>query len=146
MRIHSACLTGDLFGSQRCDCHEQLFHSLDKISKEGGMLIYLNQEGRGIGLLNKIKAYALQESGMDTVDANVHLGLPIDSREYYLVANILRNKNISRIRLLTNNPEKIDNLKKYGIDEIERVEMPVFLSACNERYLKTKKEKLMHWI
>lgn len=146
VRVHSSCLTGDLFGSQRCDCHDQLFYSLDAISKEGGMLVYLNQEGRGIGLLNKIKAYALQENGMDTVDANIHLGLPVDSREYYIVANILRNKNLPHIRLLTNNPEKITNLKKFGVEHVEREAMPIFESACNKNYLQTKKEKLLHWI
>lgn len=146
VRIHSSCLTGDLFMSERCDCCHQLMYSLKKISVEGGILIYLNQEGRGIGLLNKIKAYALQESGLDTLEANKKLGLPIDAREYYIAANILRNRNISHIRLLTNNNQKIDELIKYGIHSIERLPMPIFSNTHNQFYLKTKKEKLNHLI
>ena len=146
IRIHSACITGDLFGSKRCDCNMQLHYSLQKIGEEGGSLIYLNQEGRGIGLFNKIKAYSLQENGLDTVEANHHLGLPVDSREYYLAANILRNKNIHHIRLLTNNPHKITNLKKYGISHVQREEIPIFCNEHNKNYLKVKKEKLHHVI
>jgi 3,4-dihydroxy 2-butanone 4-phosphate synthase/GTP cyclohydrolase II len=146
VRIHSSCLTGDLFSSMRCDCHQQLHYSLKKISLEGGMLIYLNQEGRGIGLFNKIKAYALQEQGLDTVEANQHLGLPIDSRTYYLAANILRQRGIQHVRLLTNNPEKINDLAKYGIAHVERESMPSFHHEHNQFYLSTKKEKLNHVI
>ncbi len=146
VRIHSACATGDLFGSNRCDCHKQLHYSLERISEEGGMLIYLNQEGRGIGLFNKIKAYALQEKGLDTVEANEKLGLPIDARNYALAANILRNQQINHIRLLTNNPEKVADLLKYGIEKVERVAMPSFHNDINQHYLKTKKEKLKHVI
>lgn len=146
VRIHSSCVTGDLFGSQRCDCNKQLDYSLARISKEGGILIYLNQEGRGIGLFNKIKSYALQEKGLDTVEANLQLGLPVDSREYYIAANILKNRNISNIRLLTNNPHKIDGLNKYGIDNVAMETMPIFCNGQNKHYLKIKKEKLQHKI
>lgn len=146
VRIHSACTTGDLFGSQRCDCHAQLHYSLDRISKEGGMLIYLNQEGRGIGLFNKIKAYALQEKGFDTVDANKELGLPIDCRDYAFAANILRHRGVNHVRLLTNNPSKVHDLIKYGISNVERVAMPSFHNEFNRDYLNTKKAKLNHVI
>ena len=111
VRIHSSCTTGDLFASRRCDCHQQLHYSLQKISAEGGMLIYMNQEGRGIGLFNKIKSYALQDQGFDTVEANVELGLPVDARSYHMAANILRHHDISHVRLLTNNPGKASDLK-----------------------------------
>lgn len=146
VRIHSACVTGDIFSSQRCDCHQQLHHSLKRISEEGGMLIYLNQEGRGIGLFNKIKAYGLQESGLDTVEANEKLGLPADLRQYHIAANILRNRHIPAIRLLTNNPEKVDSLKKHGFENVEREVMPIFQNEHNAKYLKTKKEKMKHEI
>ncbi len=146
VRIHSSCATGDLFGSQRCDCNQQLHYSLEKISQEGGILIYLYQEGRGIGLLNKIKAYALQEKGLDTVQANQALGLPVDAREYYIVANILRNQGIQHIRLLTNNPQKIAALKKYGITKIEHEKTPVFSNKHNKDYLSVKKDQLHHFI
>jgi len=144
VRIHSACMTGDLFGSKRCDCNSQLHYSLQKISEQGGVLIYLNQEGRGIGLFNKIKAYSLQEQGLDTVEANAALNLPIDSREYYFAANILKNMNINKVRLLTNNPLKIAGLKKYGISKVKIEKMPIFSELENINYLKTKKEKLNH--
>ncbi len=146
VRIHSACITGDLFGSKRCDCNKQLNYSLKKISEEGGIIIYLNQEGRGIGLFNKIKAYALQEGGLDTVEANQSLGLPVDSREYYMAANILRNRNIHHIRLLTNNPQKAIGLQKYGIPVVNIEGLPIFDNEYNEHYLRTKKEKLNHII
>lgn len=146
VRIHSSCITGDIFGSQRCDCKNQFEYSLQKISEQGGILIYLDQEGRGIGLLNKIKAYALQEKGLDTVEANQHLGLPIDSREYYIAANILKNLNIHKIKLMTNNPHKLSNLEKYGIDDIKREPIPIFSNAHNHKYLQTKKKKLNHII
>lgn len=146
VRIHSSCITGDLFSSKRCDCNKQLHYSLERISKEGGILIYLNQEGRGIGLLNKIKAYALQEKGFDTVEANEELGLPVDSRNYFLAANILRRRQLTHIRLLTNNPIKVDDLKKYGIENVEREAIPSFHNEHNEHYLKTKILKLKHVI
>lgn len=144
IRIHSSCLTGDMFASERCDCHKQLHYSLEHISKEGGMLIYLNQEGRGIGLFNKIKAYALQEKGYDTVEANTMLGLPVDSRNYYVAASILRKLEINHIRLLTNNPNKINDLKKFGIKTVDREIMPSFEHPHNQFYLQTKKIKLKH--
>jgi 3,4-dihydroxy 2-butanone 4-phosphate synthase/GTP cyclohydrolase II len=142
VRIHSACLTGDLFGSMRCDCQYQLHYSLQKISEEGGILIYLSQEGRGIGLFNKIKAYALQESGLDTVEANEKLGLPIDSRKYHMAAHILKNRQITSVKLLTNNPAKINDLKKYGIAQVELASIPVFSNEHNKNYLTVKMHKL----
>jgi 3,4-dihydroxy 2-butanone 4-phosphate synthase/GTP cyclohydrolase II len=144
VRIHSSCFTGDIFGSLRCDCHQQLHFALQRISEEGGILIYLNQEGRGIGLLNKIKAYALQESGFDTIEANQKLGLPADSRKYYLVANILKNRDIKHIRLLTNNPNKVADLQKYGITKVEVENIPAHFNQYNQKYLMTKKAKLNH--
>lgn len=146
VRIHSACTTGDCFLSLRCDCHHQLHYSLQRISEEGGILIYLNQEGRGIGLFNKIKAYALQEQGFDTVDANTELGLPVDAREYYIAANILRNHKINHVRLLTNNPDKMNSLAKYGIESIIKEDMPSFHHEINRAYLQVKKDKLAHTI
>jgi 3,4-dihydroxy 2-butanone 4-phosphate synthase / GTP cyclohydrolase II len=144
VRIHSTCATGDLFASKRCDCHQQLHYALKCLSEEGGMLIYLNQEGRGIGLFNKIKAYALQDQGLDTIEANQELGLPIDCRQYYMAAAILRNKQLTSIRLLTNNPAKLKDLKKYGIAEVTREHMPVFCNEHNQKYLHAKKIKLQH--
>ena len=146
VRIHSCCITGDLFGSERCDCHQQLNYSIKKIGEEGGMLIYLNQEGRGIGLFNKIKAYALQEKGFDTIEANQKLGMPIDAREYFIAANILRNRGINHIRLLTNNPDKINSLKKYGIENIERESIDVSSNQYNQNYLYVKKTRMNHFI
>lgn len=146
VRVHSSCMTGDVFGSKRCDCQQQLHYSLERIAAEGGMLIYLNQEGRGIGLFNKIKSYALQEQGMDTVEANHHLGLAVDLRKYYVAANVLRNNNINHVRLLTNNLDKVADLKRYGINEVEREEIPVFCNEHNQFYLQTKKNKLNHII
>lgn len=144
-RIHSSCATGDLFASERCNCHAELHYSLKRLQDEGGILIYLNQEGRGIGLLNKIKAYALQDQGLDTVEANEKLGLPIDARNYAIAACILRKCNINHVRLMTNNPDKIADLKKYGIHVI-RESLPIFLNKHNYHYLKTKKDKLNHFI
>lgn len=146
VRIHSACMTGDLLGSERCDCRHQLHYSLKRISEEGGLLIYLNQEGRGMGLFNKIKAYALQENGIDTVEANQLLGWPADSRRYYMAANILRNWGIRQVCLLTNNPHKMADLTQYGDVKVERIAMPVFANRHNEQYLQTKQAKLNHFI
>jgi 3,4-dihydroxy 2-butanone 4-phosphate synthase/GTP cyclohydrolase II len=146
VRIHSSCLTGDLFASLRCDCNKQLHYSLEKIKSEGGLLIYLNQEGRGIGLFNKIKAYALQEQGYDTIEANQQLGLPVDSREYHIAANILRNRGITRVRLLTNNLSKVSALQKFGIEVTAREPVPIFCNSHNKKYLQAKKEKLNHEI
>lgn len=144
VRIHSTCTTGDLFASLRCDCHQQLHYSLQRISEEGGLLIYLNQEGRGIGLFNKIKAYALQEQGLDTVEANLQLGLPSDSRSYSIAANILRNLEIREIRLLTNNPAKVKDLQKFSSIKIIQETMPAFCHPQNQTYLSTKQKKLNH--
>lgn len=146
VRIHSSCVTGDLLGSKRCDCNMQFNFSLQQINEQGGIFIYLDQEGRGIGLYNKIKAYALQEKGLDTVEANVQLGFPVDLREYYIAAHILKNFGIKKITLLTNNPHKISNLKKYGIEDIKREPLPIFSNKHNEKYLHTKKNKLNHFI
>lgn len=145
VRIHSSCMTGDLFASQRCDCREQLHHALERISREGGMLIYLQQEGRGIGLFDKIRAYALQEQGFDTAEANIELGLPVDARQYHIAANILRHYGLNEIRLMTANPDKIMDLQKYGIASVTVETMPSFQSEQNCAYLKIKREKLHHY-
>lgn len=144
VRIHSECVTGDIFGSCKCDCGKQLERSLKLISSQGGLLIYLRQEGRGIGLTNKIKAYNLQAQGMDTVEANVHLGLPVDSRDYVIAYQILKYYGIDTVRLLTNNPQKIDTLTNYGIKVSERVPLEVEASKESFSYLKAKQEKLGH--
>lgn len=145
MRLHSECLTGDVFGSARCDCGEQLDYSMRLLQQEGrGVLLYLRQEGRGIGLSNKIRAYALQEQGLDTVDANRALGLPDDMRDYRDAADMLHDLHVQRVRLLTNNPAKIDGLARYGIDVIERVPLHIAPNAVNERYLRTKQERMGH--
>lgn len=146
VRIHSECLTGDGFGSLRCDCGEQLAASLTRFNDEGGILIYLRQEGRGIGLLNKLKAYALQDQGMDTVEANLHLGFPDDLRDYYLAAQILRDLGIKQIRLLSNNPRKIEGLASYGVKIVGREELIMPANKVNHEYLKTKVDKLGHLI
>lgn len=144
VRIHSECLTGDGFASLRCDCGEQLERSMEEIQAHGGVLIYLRQEGRGIGLLNKIKAYALQDSGMDTVEANLHLGFPDDMREYYLAAQILQDLGYTKINLLSNNPRKFSSIEKYGITIAARKELIVKANINNKNYLSTKIEKLGH--
>lgn len=146
VRIHSSCMTGDIFNSLRCDCHQQLHYALDQISKDGGLLIYMNQEGRGIGLGNKIKAYMLQNEGKDTVEANLNLGLPADAREYHMAANILRHDGISDLRLLTNNPAKVQGLLDYGVTRVKREAMPVFQTEHNQYYLETKRTRLNHHI
>ena len=146
VRLHSACLTGDIFGSQRCDCGAQLSRAMAQINKEGGYIIYLPQEGRGIGLTNKIKAYALQEQGLDTVEANHKLGFADDLRDYGLAVQILRDLGISDLRLLTNNPRKVEGLQRYGIDVSLRVPLQIEPQHSNVRYLQTKREKLGHWV
>jgi 3,4-dihydroxy 2-butanone 4-phosphate synthase/GTP cyclohydrolase II len=145
VRIHSECLTGDVLGSIRCDCREQLIMSMRRIAEERrGLLIYLRQEGRGIGLANKISAYSLQDRGLDTVDANLHLGFPPDSRNFAVAAAILRSMGISKIRLLTNNPRKIADLEAEQIEVVERVVQRILPGPENQRYLQTKAEKLGH--
>ncbi|MDO8648847.1 MAG: bifunctional 3,4-dihydroxy-2-butanone-4-phosphate synthase/GTP cyclohydrolase II [Candidatus Peregrinibacteria bacterium] len=147
VRVHSECLTGDVFGSLRCDCGAQLVHAMEAIEKEGsGVLLYIRQEGRGIGLINKVRAYSLQQSeGLDTVEANVRLGLPVDLREYGVGAQILKDIGVGKLRLLTNNPKKIIGLDGFGLEVVEQVPIEVqTLSEDQRRYLRTKKEKLGH--
>ncbi len=145
VRIHSQCLTGDVFGSLRCDCRQQLEMALGMIAEEGaGVLIYEQQEGRGIGLMAKLQAYELQDSGLDTVEANERLGFKADQREFALPAEILKSLGISQVRLLSNNPGKVAALERAGIEVTERVPCEVTPSEYAEEYLKTKKEKLGH--
>ncbi len=145
VRVHSSCATGDIFGSLRCDCGEQLHKAMKLIEKEGkGAIIYLNQEGRGIGLMEKMKAYKLQEEGMDTVDANIHLGHEADERDYGVGAQILREIGISKMKLLTNNPVKRVGLEAYGLEIVENISIEVTPNEFNSRYLHTKKERMGH--
>lgn len=147
VRVHSSCFTGDILGSMRCDCGEQLHAAMEMVEKEGkGAIIYMNQEGRGIGLLNKLKAYRLQEEGMDTVDANLHLGFQMDERDYGLGAQILRQLGITKLRLMTNNPKKRVGLIGYGLEIVENIPIEIHPNPHNENYLKTKRDKLGHEI
>jgi 3,4-dihydroxy 2-butanone 4-phosphate synthase/GTP cyclohydrolase II len=145
VRVHSQCLTGDVFGSRRCDCGDQLAKALERICSEGsGVFLYIQQEGRGIGLVNKVRAYALQDKGRDTVEANEELGFPADLRDYGIGAQILVDLGLHRIRLLTNNPRKIIGLKAYGLEVVERIPIEVTPNLKNVKYLSTKRDKLGH--
>jgi len=144
-RVHSSCMTGDIFGSMRCECGEQLHKAMQLIEKEGkGILVYMNQEGRGIGLMNKIRAYKLQEQGDDTVEANIHLGFDPDERDYGVGAQILRQMGAQKLRLMTNNPVKRIGLESYGIQIVENIPLEIAPNPFNERYMRTKKEKMHH--
>ncbi len=144
-RVHSSCMTGDIFGSKRCECGEQLNKAMQMIEAEGkGIIVYMNQEGRGIGLMNKIRAYKLQEQGDDTVEANIHLGFRPDERDYGVGAQILREMGALKLRLMTNNPVKRVGLESYGIEIVENVPIEIQPNRWNERYMRTKKEKMHH--
>jgi 3,4-dihydroxy 2-butanone 4-phosphate synthase/GTP cyclohydrolase II len=147
VRVHSECLTGDVFGSKRCDCGDQLQKAMGKIEKEGkGVILYMRQEGRGIGLANKLKAYELQDQGLDTVEANLKLGFKEDLRDYGIGAQILVNLGVKNIKLMTNNPRKIVGLEGYGLKVVERVPVETKPHESNIVYLKTKKKKLGHML
>ena len=144
-RVHSSCFTGDILGSMRCDCGEQLHKAMQMVEKEGqGIILYMNQEGRGIGLVNKLKAYKLQEDGMDTVEANLHLGFPMDKRDYGVGAQILRYLGVSRLRLISNNPKKRMGLSGYGLEIVDTIPIQIPSNPHNEKYLNTKRDKLGH--
>ncbi|MCR9084052.1 MAG: bifunctional 3,4-dihydroxy-2-butanone-4-phosphate synthase/GTP cyclohydrolase II [Cyclobacteriaceae bacterium] len=145
VRVHSSCVTGDIFGSCRCDCGPQLHAAMEMVEKEGkGLILYMNQEGRGIGLINKLKAYKLQEEGMDTVQANLALGLPMDSRDYGVGAQILRDLGVGKIRLISNNPQKRVGLIGYGLEIVDQVPIEIAPNPHNENYLRTKRDKMGH--
>ncbi|GAA2901927.1 GTP cyclohydrolase II [Microbacterium esteraromaticum] len=147
VRVHSECLTGEAFGSQKCECGPQLQAALERIDQEGGVVIYMRgHEGRGIGLINKLRAYALQEEGLDTVDANLALGLPADAREYAAAAGILTDLGISKVRLLTNNTDKVEKLRALGLDVVEQVPLIVGVGPNNHQYLETKRDRMGHII
>jgi 3,4-dihydroxy 2-butanone 4-phosphate synthase / GTP cyclohydrolase II len=147
VRVHSSCFTGDILSSLRCDCGEQLHKAMEMVEAEGkGAILYMNQEGRGIGLVNKLKAYRLQEQGMDTVEANLHLGFQMDQRDYGVGAQILRHLGITKLRLISNNPKKRVGLIGYGLEVVDNVPLPIHPNPHNERYLQTKRDKLGHEI
>jgi 3,4-dihydroxy 2-butanone 4-phosphate synthase/GTP cyclohydrolase II len=145
VRVHSSCVTGDIFGSCRCDCGPQLHAAMEMVDREGkGVVLYMKQEGRGIGLLNKLKAYKLQEGGLDTVEANLQLGFDMDERDYGIGAQILRDLGVTKIKLITNNPKKRVGLMGYGLEIVENVPIEIVPNPHNERYLLTKRDKLGH--
>jgi 3,4-dihydroxy 2-butanone 4-phosphate synthase/GTP cyclohydrolase II len=145
VRVHSSCVTGDIFGSCRCDCGPQLHSAMQMVEKEGkGVIVYMNQEGRGIGLMNKLKAYKLQEEGKDTVEANIELGFKMDERDYGIGAQILRDLGVSKIRLMSNNPKKRAGLIGYGLEIVENVPIIIDSNPHNAKYLQTKKDKMGH--
>ena len=145
VRVHSSCATGDIFASRRCDCGEQLHEAMRMIERQGrGVVVYLSQEGRGIGLMDKIKAYKLQEEGLDTVDANIHLGHRADERDYGVGAQILNMLGVQKMRLMTNNPTKRVGLEGYGLEVVENVPIEITPNPDNERYMHTKKERMGH--
>ncbi|MEQ1799695.1 MAG: bifunctional 3,4-dihydroxy-2-butanone-4-phosphate synthase/GTP cyclohydrolase II [Lacibacter sp.] len=147
VRVHSSCFTGDILGSFRCDCGDQLHGAMQMVEKaEKGVVLYMNQEGRGIGLFNKLKAYKLQEQGMDTVEANLHLGLPMDARDYGVGAQILRTLNVSKLKLISNNPKKRAGLLGYGLEIVESVPIQIAPNKFNQKYLETKRDKMGHTI
>jgi 3,4-dihydroxy 2-butanone 4-phosphate synthase/GTP cyclohydrolase II len=147
LRVHSSCFTGDILHSLRCDCGEQLQYAMQMVQEAGkGLVLYMNQEGRGIGLLNKLKAYKLQEQGRDTVEANLELGFEMDERDYGIGAQILRSLNVSKIKLITNNPRKRAGLMGYGLEIVENVAIEICANPHNEKYLQTKRDKLGHEI
>jgi 3,4-dihydroxy 2-butanone 4-phosphate synthase/GTP cyclohydrolase II len=144
-RVHSSCMTGDIFGSMRCECGEQLHKAMQMVNEAGkGIIVYLNQEGRGIGLMNKIRAYKLQEQGEDTVEANIHLGFRPDERDYGVGAQILQQMGASKLRLMTNNPVKRVGLESFGIEIVENIAIEIAPNPYNQRYMRTKKEKMHH--
>jgi 3,4-dihydroxy 2-butanone 4-phosphate synthase/GTP cyclohydrolase II len=145
VRVHSSCLTGDIFGSCRCDCGPQLHKAMEMIEAEGkGAIIYMNQEGRGIGLMNKLKAYKLQEQGLDTLEANIKLGFKGDERDYGIGAQIIRNLGISKMKLMSNNPTKRTGLIGYGLEIVENIPLEIISNEHNELYLRTKRDKMGH--
>jgi 3,4-dihydroxy 2-butanone 4-phosphate synthase/GTP cyclohydrolase II len=147
VRVHSSCMTGDILGSLRCDCGEQLHHALEMIESEGkGIVLYMNQEGRGIGLVNKLKAYKLQEQGLDTVEANLKLGFGMDERDYGIGAQILRHLGVTKMKLITNNPKKRAGINGYGLVVTETISIEMKPNAHNQKYLFTKRDKLGHTI
>ncbi len=143
-RIHSECITGDLFGSRRCDCGEQLDKAMQMAAEQGGVVLYLRQEGRGIGIINKLKAYNLQDLGLNTVDANLHLGLEVDARQYDIAIEMLTALRIGRIHLLTNNPEKVEALENSSIEVVSRIPLIIEPKKENFKYLKTKQDEMGH--
>jgi GTP cyclohydrolase II len=144
VRIHSECMTGDLFGSKRCDCGEQLDKAMELAAAEGGVVVYLRQEGRGIGLINKLRAYNLQDAGLNTIDANTHLGFEIDGRQYDIAVEILEDLGIRKIRLLTNNPDKIKAVASSKVEVVERLPLVIEPQAENQNYLKAKQDFMGH--